>query len=159
MIPGSDPRLKHEYVIYSAHWDHLGIDERLPGGRSKQIYHGALDNASGIAALLEIAKAYKALPKAPKRSMTSGRSSSSTKAIGALSPTRKPIFRIRSVAAVTVGVARADFSEQLLDHFAVAQARECQALVGQVSVLPRVMIGSTTRRSSLAFGTVVLMAS
>jgi Zn-dependent M28 family amino/carboxypeptidase len=69
MIPGSDPRLKHEYVIYSAHWDHLGIDERLPGGRSKQIYHGALDNASGIAALLEIAKAYKALPKAPKRSI------------------------------------------------------------------------------------------
>jgi Zn-dependent M28 family amino/carboxypeptidase len=68
-IEGSDPKLKHEYVIYSAHWDHLGIDERLPGGRSKQIYHGALDNASGVAALLELAKAYKALPKAPKRSI------------------------------------------------------------------------------------------
>jgi Zn-dependent M28 family amino/carboxypeptidase len=68
-IEGGDPKLKHEYVIYSAHWDHLGIDERLPGGRSKQIYHGALDNASGVAALLELAKAYKALPKAPKRSI------------------------------------------------------------------------------------------
>jgi Zn-dependent M28 family amino/carboxypeptidase len=56
-------------VIYSAHWDHLGIDEKLPGGRSKQIYHGALDNASGTAALMELAKAYKALPKAPKRSV------------------------------------------------------------------------------------------
>jgi Zn-dependent M28 family amino/carboxypeptidase len=71
MIPGSDPKLKDEFVIYSAHWDHLGIDERLPGDRSKQIYHGALDNASGVAALMEIAKAYKALPsaQAPKRSI------------------------------------------------------------------------------------------
>ncbi|TFW16983.1 M20/M25/M40 family metallo-hydrolase [Duganella callida] len=68
-IEGSDPRLKNEYVIYSAHWDHLGVDEKLPGERSKQIYHGALDNASGIAALMELAKAYKALPKAPKRSI------------------------------------------------------------------------------------------
>ncbi|NGZ82970.1 M20/M25/M40 family metallo-hydrolase [Duganella aceris] len=68
-IEGSDPKLKNEYVIYSAHWDHLGIDERLPGERSKQIYHGALDNASGVAALLELAKAYKALTKAPKRSI------------------------------------------------------------------------------------------
>jgi len=69
VIEGSDPKLKNEYVIYSAHWDHLGIDEKLPGGRSKQIYHGALDNASGVAALLELAKAYKAAPSAPKRSV------------------------------------------------------------------------------------------
>jgi Zn-dependent M28 family amino/carboxypeptidase len=69
LIEGSDPKLKHEFVIYSAHWDHLGIDTRLPGAHTQQIYHGALDNASGIAALLELAKAYKALPKAPKRSV------------------------------------------------------------------------------------------
>lgn len=71
LIEGSDPKLKHEYVIYSAHWDHLGIDTRLPGSRSEQIYHGALDNASGTAALLALAKAYKALPaaQAPKRSI------------------------------------------------------------------------------------------
>jgi Zn-dependent M28 family amino/carboxypeptidase len=69
LIEGSDPKLKHEYVIYSAHWDHLGIDETLPGGRGKQIYHGALDNASGTAALIEIARAYKTLPKPPKRSI------------------------------------------------------------------------------------------
>lgn len=68
-IEGSDPRLKDEYVIYSAHWDHFGIDEALPGPRSNQIFHGALDNASGVAALLEVAKAYRALPKAPKRSV------------------------------------------------------------------------------------------
>lgn len=68
-IEGSDPKLKNEYVIYTAHWDHLGIDTNLPGGRSQQIYHGAADNASGVAALLEVAKAYKALRVAPKRSI------------------------------------------------------------------------------------------
>lgn len=69
LIEGSDPRLKHELVVYSAHWDHLGVDPRLPGGRSQQIYHGALDNASGTAALLALAKAYQALPTPPKRSI------------------------------------------------------------------------------------------
>jgi len=68
-IPGSDPALKGETVIYSAHWDHFGIDESLPGPRSQQIFHGALDNASGVSAVLEVAKAYKALPVAPKRSI------------------------------------------------------------------------------------------
>ncbi len=69
MIEGSDAKLKNEYVIYSAHWDHFGIDEKLPGPRNKQIYHGAQDNASGVAALLELAEAYQALPQAPKRSI------------------------------------------------------------------------------------------
>ncbi|MES2070518.1 MAG: M20/M25/M40 family metallo-hydrolase [Pseudomonadota bacterium] len=68
-IEGSDPLLKDEYVVYSAHWDHLGINEALPGPRGQKIYHGALDNASGVASLLELAKAYKALPVAPKRSI------------------------------------------------------------------------------------------
>jgi Zn-dependent M28 family amino/carboxypeptidase len=69
MVEGSDPVLKHEYVIYSAHWDHFGIDEKLPGPKAKQVFHGALDNASGTAALVELAKAYKALPVPPKRSI------------------------------------------------------------------------------------------
>ncbi len=68
-IAGSDPQLKHEVVVYSAHWDHFGIDETLPGPRTQQIFHGAVDNASGVAALLQIAKAYKALPAAPKRTI------------------------------------------------------------------------------------------
>ena len=68
-IEGSDPQLKNETIIYSAHWDHLGIDKSLPGPRTNQIFHGALDNASGVAALLELAKAYKALPVAPKRTI------------------------------------------------------------------------------------------
>jgi Zn-dependent M28 family amino/carboxypeptidase len=70
-IEGTDPKLKDEAVVYTAHWDHFGIDDSLPGPRSRQIFHGALDNASGVAALLEIARAYKALPaaQAPKRTV------------------------------------------------------------------------------------------
>jgi len=55
-----------EYVVYSAHWDHLGMDPELEGD---QIYNGAADNASGVAALLEIAEAFTALKKPPERSL------------------------------------------------------------------------------------------
>ena len=53
-LEGSDPQLKDEYVVYTAHWDHLGIGAPVNGDK---IYNGALDNASGVAALLEIARA------------------------------------------------------------------------------------------------------
>ena len=65
-LTGSDPKLKDSYVIYTAHWDHFGIGPEVNGDR---IYHGAVDNASGIAALLEIARAYKQLKTPPKRSI------------------------------------------------------------------------------------------
>ena len=55
-----------EVFIYMAHWDHLGTDPNLEGD---QIYNGAMDNASGTAALMEIARAYTALPQAPRRSV------------------------------------------------------------------------------------------
>jgi Zn-dependent M28 family amino/carboxypeptidase len=65
-IEGSDPNLKNEYVIYTAHWDHLGRNETLQGD---QIFNGARDNASGTAALLELAEAYTKLATPPKRSI------------------------------------------------------------------------------------------
>jgi Zn-dependent M28 family amino/carboxypeptidase len=68
-IEGSDPKLKNDYVIYTAHWDHFGWDRKLPGSKHDQIFHGALDNASGVAALLELAKAFNALPEPPRRSI------------------------------------------------------------------------------------------
>jgi Zn-dependent M28 family amino/carboxypeptidase len=55
-----------EVFVYMAHWDHLGTDPKLEGD---QIYNGAMDNASGTAALLEIARAFTALPQAPRRSV------------------------------------------------------------------------------------------
>ncbi len=65
---GSDSKLKDQYVVYSAHWDHLGIGEKDADGDN--IYNGALDNASGCASILAIAEAITKLPKKeqPKRS-------------------------------------------------------------------------------------------
>jgi Zn-dependent M28 family amino/carboxypeptidase len=65
-LEGGDPALKDQYVVYTAHWDHLGRDPELKGD---QIYNGAADNASGSAGLLEIARAYTKLSPAPKRSI------------------------------------------------------------------------------------------
>jgi Zn-dependent M28 family amino/carboxypeptidase len=66
-ITGSDPTLKDEYVIYTAHWDHLGI--LAPDATGDTIANGASDNASGCATILEIARAIKSLPAMPKRTM------------------------------------------------------------------------------------------
>lgn len=65
-LEGSDPLKREDYLIYSAHWDHLGRDPNLKGD---QIYNGALDNASGIASILEIAQAFAKLPHPPPRSI------------------------------------------------------------------------------------------
>jgi Zn-dependent M28 family amino/carboxypeptidase len=66
VLPGLGPALKSEYVAYTAHSDHLGIGKPVNGDA---IYNGALDNASGVAALLEIARAFRALPNPPARSI------------------------------------------------------------------------------------------
>lgn len=68
VLEGSDPKLKNEYVVYSAHWDHLGTGE--PNAKGDTIYNGALDNATGVASVLGIAQAITKLPakQKPKRS-------------------------------------------------------------------------------------------
>lgn len=58
-VPGTDPALRDEWLIYTAHWDHLGTNPALSGD---QIYNGALDNASGVAALIELAQAFAVRP-------------------------------------------------------------------------------------------------
>jgi len=65
-LDGSDPQLRNEWVIYTAHWDHLGIGAPVNGDK---IYNGALDNASGVAQVLEIARAFTAVEPRPKRSV------------------------------------------------------------------------------------------
>ena len=65
-LEGSDPALKDEYVVYTSHWDHLGIGAPVNGDN---IYNGALDNATGVATVLEIAKALKSVQPQPKRSI------------------------------------------------------------------------------------------
>jgi hypothetical protein len=65
-IEGTDKKLNKEYVIHSAHLDHLGVGKAIEGD---SIYNGAHDNASGVAAALEIARTYSQLPVKPKRSI------------------------------------------------------------------------------------------
>ena len=65
-LEGGDPTLKNEYVIYTAHWDHLGRGEAVKGD---EIYNGAVDNGTGTAALIEIGRAYQSLATRPKRSI------------------------------------------------------------------------------------------
>ena len=65
IIPGSDPALGSQAVIFSAHWDHLGIGPTVNGD---SIYNGAVDNATGCAMLLEIARLWASLEPKPRRS-------------------------------------------------------------------------------------------
>jgi Zn-dependent M28 family amino/carboxypeptidase len=65
-LPGSDPVLKHEYVVLSAHLDHVGIGEPVNGDR---IYNGAMDNGSGSALLLDMAASFKKNPETLRRSI------------------------------------------------------------------------------------------
>ncbi|AQQ66270.1 aminopeptidase [Microbulbifer agarilyticus] len=64
LLPGRDPKLKHEYIIFSAHLDHIGIE---PG--TGLVNNGAQDNAAGIAVMLEVARLFTASERAPKRSI------------------------------------------------------------------------------------------
>jgi hypothetical protein len=65
-LEGSDPVLKNEYLVYSAHLDHLGIGEAVQGDK---IYNGALDNATGSAMLIEIGRAFSKMNPRPRRSI------------------------------------------------------------------------------------------
>jgi Zn-dependent M28 family amino/carboxypeptidase len=66
MLPGSDGRLKEEAVMYTAHYDHLGIRPDMPGDN---IYNGADDNATGCGVLLELARAFSQASQKPRRSI------------------------------------------------------------------------------------------
>ncbi len=64
-VEGSDEKLKSQAVLFTAHWDHLGVGVAVRGDK---IYNGAVDNATGCAVVLELARAWAALPRKPKRS-------------------------------------------------------------------------------------------
>jgi Zn-dependent M28 family amino/carboxypeptidase len=65
-LEGSDPKLKDEWVVYTAHWDHLGRHSDLQGD---QIFNGAIDNASGVASVIQLGSAFAKLNPPPKRSI------------------------------------------------------------------------------------------
>jgi Zn-dependent M28 family amino/carboxypeptidase len=65
-IDGADPSLRNQYVVITAHWDHLGRNDKLEGDK---VFNGALDNATGTAGLLELAEAFGRLQPPPKRTL------------------------------------------------------------------------------------------
>src|SRR3546814_8433177 len=71
MLPGSDPSLKNQYVVLSAHLDHIGIADPKPGDApdKDRINNGALDNAAGISTMLEVARAFAESDSKPRRSI------------------------------------------------------------------------------------------
>jgi len=90
-----------QYVLYMAHWDHLGRDDSLEGD---QIYNGAFDNASGTAALLEIAEAYASLDPGPSRSVVFFATTAEEQGLlGSAHYAENPIFPLReTVAAINM---------------------------------------------------------
>ena len=66
IVPGSDPQLKDEYVVFSAHLDHVGVGAPVDGD---DIYNGYYDNAMGVSLLIEAARAFAAMPEPPRRSI------------------------------------------------------------------------------------------
>ena len=98
LIPGSDPELRDEVVIYTAHHDHLGIG--TPNEDGDAIYNGAYDNASGVALVMGIARAFKALPEAPRRSVLIAMVGAEEQGLlGSLYYARNPTFPPGKIAA------------------------------------------------------------
>jgi len=100
IVPGTDPKLREEAVIYSAHWDHLGIDERSgqDGGQPDHIWNGAIDNGSGTAALLAMAQAAVAHP-ARRTQIFLWPCAEEQGLLGSLAYTRAPLWPLARTAA------------------------------------------------------------
>lgn len=96
MIPG---RLRpNEVVLYTAHWDHVGVRPDLEGDT---VFNGAVDNATGTAALVELAEAYGALPRAPERTVVFAAMTAEEQGLlGSSYYAEHPIFPLRDTIAV-----------------------------------------------------------
>ncbi len=139
-LEGSDTKLKGEYVVYSAHWDHFG---RGTGGAGDQIFNGAIDDASGCAEVLEIGHAFASLEKRPKRSiLLLFTTSEEQNLLGAKYYARNPLYplertladinldimnmwgRTKSVVSISLGATTLD---EVLADVAASQGRRVVA--------------------------------
>ncbi len=97
VLPGSDLKRADEWLVYTAHWDHLGKHPELPGD---QIFNGAVDNASGMAGVLEIARAFKAAKPGPARSVLfMGTTAEEAGLLGARYYAEHPLYPLRKTLA------------------------------------------------------------
>ncbi|MEO8071849.1 MAG: M28 family peptidase [Acidobacteriota bacterium] len=148
---GSDKKLKNEYVIYSAHWDHLGVGESDKTG--DKIYNGALDNASGVASILAIATAITKLPKneQPKRSQVFLFPTAEEQGLlGAEWFTKHPLFPLDKFAA-DINHDGANFYGLTMDYGALGAERSTLSSVISEVLKERGMTFSRDEHSEQGF--------
>ena len=157
-LPGSTK--PDEHILYTAHWDHLGKDSSKDGD---QIYNGAVDNASGTAALIEVAEAFSKLPVAPARSITimavtaeeQGLLGSKFYAANPVIPAAKTVANI-NMDALNVNGRSKDVSvyglgqSQLDDYLTVAAKKQGRVISGD----PRPAAGIYYRSDHFAFANI-----
>ena len=161
-LPGSTK--PDEHILYTAHWDHLGKDSSKDGD---QIYNGAVDNASGTAALIEVAEAFSKLPVAPERSITimavtaeeQGLLGSKFYAANPVIPAAKTVANI-NMDALNVNGRSKDVSvyglgqSQLDDYLTVAAKKQGRVISGD----PRPAAGIYYRSDHFAFANIGIPA-
>jgi Zn-dependent M28 family amino/carboxypeptidase len=96
-LEGADPALKHEYVLYTSHWDHYGIGPEIDGDR---IYNGALDNATGIGGLIELGRALAAAPRARRSILFLAVTAEEQGLLGSDYYARHPVYPLTKTLAV-----------------------------------------------------------
>jgi hypothetical protein len=127
LLPGSDPRLASEYVVLMGHLDHLGMKREARPGEDR-VYNGALDNAAGVATMLEAARAFSESGKRPRRSILFIANTAEEKGLlgadyFAQHPT-VPIASIASVVDLDMPLLLYDFTDVIAfgaDHSTLAQ--------------------------------------
>ncbi len=137
IVEGSDKRLKNEYVIYSAHWDHLGIGE--PGAGGDKIYNGAYDNASGVATVLGIADVLAKMPQRnrPKRSFLFFFPTAEEQGLlGAEYYSRHPLFPLSKTAA-NINIDGVNFFGKVSDFIPLGYDRSSLADVVNEAAVER----------------------
>jgi len=161
-LPGQ--KKADEHILYSAHWDHLGTDSTKKGD---QIYNGARDNATGTAALIEVAEAFAKLPNTPERSITflavtaeeQGLLGSKFYAANPVIPAAKTVANINmdalNVNGKSADVAVYGLGQSELDNFLAAAAKKQNR---NISGDPRPAAGIYYRSDHFAFASVGIPA-
>ena len=141
-VEGSDPELKDQVVIYTAHWDHLGLDPALKGD---QVFNGAVDNASGCATLLELGRAFAALPVKPPRSVVFLSVTAEEKGLlGSKWYAEHPLYPLARTAA-NINMDSMNMRGRTRDVVVVGKGQSTleDVLAGAVAVQDRVLIAET----------------
>lgn len=152
IIEGSDAKLKNEYVVYTAHWDHLGIGS--PNAKGDRIYNGALDNSTGVACLLGIAEVLMNMPAAqrPKRSSVFLFTTAEEQGLlGADYYTKNPVFPLDKTSA-NINIDSANIFGITTDFAALGTERSTlNAIVESVAIERNLSVSPDARPEQGSF--------